>query len=347
MCIFSEEDDYILLKTKNFENESTIIDFLCAVYKDKYPLLVAWNDSYYLYKMMWPLGQGLRDTLLEITTRSLFSLELNHLPYYYKREKWSGQVIFSEMFYHHWTLLTWSQWLSTNPRKNKILKPRILHFDSHDDLNKPALFSKLNREFLVPFIDNRICDVFNPPSIAKLILQGSIGIGGFITPYLWQQDYSELHHFYWSEECTEKKIISKKIGFSFEPFAFKNEIQQLSLIFLKDSMPDYYIHSSLDHLNISDNAPIFLDIDMDFFSNEFDNSKNPIKQSAPNEKELKKRIDSFVIYLSENNILNYTKVITISLSPGFYPSRFWKHFFILKARLKELVQKKQKRLIVA
>jgi hypothetical protein len=234
-----------------------------------------------------------------------------------------------------WTLLAWSQWLSTYT--SKIGMPSeiiILHVDDHDDLMSPLVWDEDSR--WIDATTRRSIDILNPDSITHAIKSGSIGIGSFIVPLLHVIPKVQIRHL-----CATSYSVTRQGCYSLTPTLVPDQLLNASSKRIAvelnsrgdsnlevDNKSTYQVTADLDEWlqDLPTNVPILLHIDMDYFNNRFNgdsdwelygNSHNPSCE------EVIKSVNIMFNALSQSNLIDKICDTTVALSPGFFPAELW------------------------
>ncbi|MDW8243038.1 MAG: hypothetical protein RMJ88_07480 [Thermogemmata sp.] len=237
-----------------------------------------------------------------------------------------------------WTLYGWSKWLTNN---FSISQPPcevvIIHVDYHKDMMCPRIIQTACG--YEDALTGNCFSIFDPPSVKSAILSGAIGIGSYIAPVVHElpkvhirhirpaiigdKDNSEGHILRNTEPDTllrpNKPRLSMKITPTL-PQAVRCQSDECSGSYRVSS--DYsYAFSDLP------DCPVLLHIDMDYFNNRYDRdsewSKRPRKHD-PTLEQLLYEIDAMFNALTNSGISQRLTNVTVALSPGFFPSEFWR-----------------------
>jgi hypothetical protein len=232
----------------------------------------------------------------------------------------------------NWTLYSWSKWLK-NSSNNKIEQPAkliILHIDDHTDCMSPLLFMKSNNIYSDP-LSGTLIDVCSPDSIKIAIGSGAITIGSFMTPFLHRFAEVELRHLmptHRIEEAIKYKAIVPT--FAKDDFLCLNCLRPI-LVFKQGSAKTNVFYQPSDNLSkflkdIPTNVPILLHVDMDYFNNRYDGDSDWQYHDYihdPDERDVLVNIRNVFKTIFNTIPSNQIEDISISLSPGFFPSEYW------------------------
>lgn len=239
------------------------------------------------------LKERVRDSALERHVAQWFGLSLDQVD---QHAVWvtggdrSPMLLWS--FDHCWALYAWSVWLASN--KERLASPCLVHFDAHDDLSHPAARSGVPGEYVSP-ISRDSMSIWSPNSVAAFVQRGWIGIGAFIQPML--GGLPDMTSYFFAPDKGAKSLRGNRIAGG------------------KVSA------STVDLHDISPSGPILLDIDLDYFCNDLDDASG---RARPRSIEaIRERLARFDRALAATPWLGLVKVITVALSPNFFPSRHW------------------------
>lgn len=270
-------------------------------------------------------------------------------------EGWFEQVSVEEMgnywriyknamlsFNDSWSLLYWSlvvDWLRQRqvPLHNSLI---LFHVDDHKDFDSPLL--TLGGENFECIFSGRKVNFSDPRSIEQALIQKSIDIRSFITPFVYSLpaiDFLHLryadknNHFEGHLECAQvqdkllargkwKPILKQTCHKTAHQYFLSSEISSLLKVVAKDST-------------------IFLHLDCDGFNNRYNSDSLWEKQNNrfdPILEDIKEKIDELLHQIAS---LELPVFINVALSPGFFPAEFWKlickHIF-LKAEEYNLIK---------
>lgn len=267
------------------------------------------------------------DTEIEDNIRILDeNLSIKSIPY--AKVQRNG---FNLMLNDNWTLHFWSKWLKEKiDSKIPLNKVIIIHIDDHYDCMPPLLFRQADNSLKDAITGKNVC-MNVPDTIESAILSGAIAIGSFMPVILHDLESTEFRYLLPEHrnlgkdikgEIYREHIADKLFTDSYRPsLSFRKEI--------KGHQPTYLLTKNIRELlaDIEPNASILLHIDMDYFNNRFDGDSDWLfneKKHNPSSQEVLKNIEE-VFYLIRTE-LNQAQIenITIALSPGFFPSEFWK-----------------------
>lgn len=236
-----------------------------------------------------------------------------------------------------WTLLAWSQWLSSVYAEKNQLPSEIviLHVDDHDDLMSPRVWNE--ESGWNDAITSKSLNLLEPESVSNAIRSGSIGIGSFIVPLLHSIQKVQIRHL-----CATGYSVVRQGCYSLMPTLVPDQFLSLKSKRLavelhacqdldptKNSKSTYRVTADPNEWikDLPVNIPVLLHIDMDYFNNRFNGDsdwethKNP---HDPSREEVITLIDVMFSTLYQNGAMDKICDIEVALSPGFFPAEFWK-----------------------
>lgn len=223
---------------------------------------------------------------------------------------------------HCWALVAWIDATHSFDNKENIT---ILHFDSHSDLGSPFLHYNIsNFENAYHPLTNKKYDMSIIDNCFEAIARGNIGIGSFVLPFLVRHNSINFIHIHNHDTKffeKSKTFVLKSTEFLSAPF------QKLYLRDFTEGDSSLYLSScnihNLFNINFKDSLYI-IDIDCDYFCNrnEGDVRDNITPLLTP--KQLIEKISKLFDVLSELNISDKIVTFTVSFSPDFFPSQYWK-----------------------
>lgn len=236
----------------------------------------------------------------------------------------SGRVLSS--LYDTWSLLTWCEWVArTRPAsKDRIT---ILHVDDHRDLMSPRLAIKGNG--LVDMITGRPFDVRDPASVLSACDSGAVGMGSFLTPFLFAFPNCDVRHL-----CQPPKI-DRTLDWHYRATTEHDDLlrpgAERPAIALEPSqgtdMGRYRATNDLkDWLADIGNGPVLLHIDMDYFNNRYDGDGDWIdrmRRLDPPLDAVLAQIDKVSAAMEREGLIDRIEDAAVAFSPGFFPAELW------------------------
>ena len=235
-----------------------------------------------------------------------------------------------------WTLYSWSNWLADRRKRgSRIEEVVILHVDDHNDLMTPRL--TLHRDGWRDAISGKVFDLHEPTSVRSAILNGAVGVGSFMSPFIHAVPCVHLRHlsqtapdenaqdFSLVPETVADTILNVRasrpaIGIAREMAVAHNEPQRASA-------KQYRFTRQLDYwLDELPDAPVLLHVDMDYFNNRYNGDSDwtaKEQKHDPKLPEIMLAIDAMFKAIKESGVASRIENVTVALSPGFFPAEFW------------------------
>ncbi len=354
-------DDRVALEKTSFPTEQDAVAFLLALYQDQYPLLERESGHERVYRLVACSVPGVSaDDGLAERARTCFGLRPADLHRYRVFETWDGgHRTFLRACSHAWALWAWSRWLSAGGKDRfppgqappgAVPAPQegggppfVVHIDAHDDLGTPPLeCGDQPGRFRTP-VGRLPVDVARPSSIAAAVTKGSIGIGSFIAPFLHAEGEFELVHVF-PQHGPEPKRREAWIELVEEPWPVPLRRRGRPGVAIRSPARgaggerpggrggSYTLTDDLSILGeLEPSGPVLLDIDMDYFCNRLDNRELPsngpgdASGSAHSLEDVCRLIDRLGdLLLGNDDLCGRIAVVTLAVSPGFFPSEYWK-----------------------
>ena len=247
-------------------------------------------------------------------------VNLESLGSYWRFYK-NGMISFNDS----WSLFYWSllfKWLDS--QGIPTTKFTLLHIDDHVDMASPLLISQ-ESSFECIF-SHREVNFSNPESIQQALERKSIDIGSFITPLIHAIDFGHVFHWRLAHQGPSlHKTLSRatQIDTLLAP-----DKKRPSITFDKEKPANYKfsVASTLPDLHDITHGSSFLllHIDCDAFNNRYngDANWNPLRASIDlNLDQIKPKIHHLLEQVSR---LKIPVFMNVALSPGFFPSEYWK-----------------------
>jgi len=232
-----------------------------------------------------------------------------------------GRIMTS--LYDTWTLLSWCEWLTRVP-SSTTEQIVILHVDDHRDLGSPRLY--LANGVLVDAITSEEVQLKDPWTVQRAIESGAIGMGSFMTPFLWQCPQATVRHL-----CQPPKMqadVRQMLTLTTAPDTLLNPDAERLTIELVGGAID-----TEDYLGTSDTTmwshgiegrPALVHIDMDYFNNRYDGDSAWPQHTLrldPDLPTILSKVDDLINALVASKVI--IEDVSIAYSPGFFPAEFW------------------------
>lgn len=247
-----------------------------------------------------------------------------------------GRIMTS--LYDTWTLLSWCEWLARVP-SSITEEVVILHVDDHRDLGSPRLY--LANGALFDAITHEEVRLTDPLTVRKAIDSGAIGMGSFMTPFLWHCPQATVRHL-----CQPPKMqedVQKKLTLSTLHDTLLDPDAERLVIELVEGETD-----TKDYLGTSNTAiwsrgiegrPALIHIDMDYFNNRYDGDSawsQRFPRLDPSLPTMLSKVDDLINALAASKVI--IEDVSIAYSPGFFPAEFWQPIDQhLRARLAQIL----------
>ena len=237
-----------------------------------------------------------------------------------------GRVLTS--LYDTWTLDSWSEWLRDRP--GKLLEPHvILHIDDHMDLGSPRLF--ISEDHWHDAITGTEVSFAEPTSIRNAIESGAIGMGSFLTPWLYAAKRVDVRHL-----CRPPKSMRTE-DYVVTPHPHVDDLIAPGTPRLAVVTNPGKTETGISYRRTPDvvewtrdfgDGPILVHIDMDYFNNRYDGDSDWRDRDAAfdaSAQEIGAKIDELADALCAPSIASRIEDIVIAYSPGFFPAEHWQH----------------------
>lgn len=237
---------------------------------------------------------------------------------------WRDGRIFTAL-YDTWTLHSWSQWLTSAPTEltRSIV---LLHVDDHRDLGSPRLI--VGDDALIDAITGATFDLKSPDSVRKSIESGAVGMGSFITPFLYSIPSAEIRHLCQPPKVLETSCYQVDLSTYADPLLHEGSMRPSVELKPTDvrGAGTYFVTSDIALWSADlKGKSVLLHIDMDYFNNRYDGDSDWCERPDRLEPELPvilEKIDELVEALGRCGAS--FEDIAIAYSPGFFPAEFWR-----------------------
>lgn len=337
-----DSEECLVLEKIAFADMNAAISKMAAIYQDRTPVLRRESARQWCFDMK--LSRALRpqrDALLEENLRRHFDVDLiqSCALQFSERIGPNNKIFYGLTLDHCYALGQWSRWCAErSPDSDQPIL--LLHFDAHDDLGSPSIVPMAEPGQFGSLIDSSIMTISDVRSVNRFIHRGFIGIGSFIIPLLHTQPSTQFLHIIpqgneapWVRRQKEmvleieqrfygdrvaKSLVARSPAHGEE--GNRRSVQTNDLSFLR----------TIDH-----QGSVFLDIDLDYFCNTYDSNQPVEIEPSPNV--IKRRMDEVIVALRDSSILKNLEVVTLALSPDFFPSSLWSLAFDFASNLKKMV----------
>lgn len=236
--------------------------------------------------------------------------------------RWRDGRIMTSL-YDTWTLMSWCEWLHRAPAGTAD-QAVVLHVDDHRDLASPRLF--LRGTTLVDAITADEVQLTEPATVQRAIESGAIGMGSFMTPFLWEFPRTTVRHL-----CQPPKMhveIRGGLAFRSVPDTLLNPAAARPAVHLVESLAGAGVYVGTSDVREwsrdIEGRPALVHIDMDYFNNRYDgDSAWPLRVSRldPDLPAMFSKVDELIDSLAASKAV--LEDVAIAYSPGFFPAEYW------------------------
>jgi hypothetical protein len=237
----------------------------------------------------------------------------------------SGRILTS--LYDTWTLHSWSQWLARHPR-SVTEGLVVLHVDDHRDLAPPRLF--VEDGVLRDAVNAAPVDLGDSESVRQAILSGALGMGSFLTPFLYFVPNTEVRQLCQPPKATMTRDFRILATTQADTLLCPGAPRPAVLLEPQRRATGpgcYRVTPNVDAwLDAMGKGPILLHIDMDYFNNRYDGDtdwRERARSLDPPLGVVLTKIDELTQVLRNSGVGPRIEDIVISYSPGFFPAEFW------------------------
>ncbi|HEX3651877.1 MAG TPA: hypothetical protein VHU18_03540 [Rhizomicrobium sp.] len=238
------------------------------------------------------------------------------------------------------TLRSWCEWLAARDSDSRA--PLVLHVDDHRDLGSPRLF--IDEGGLCDAITGDRVSMTEPDTVAAAISSGAIGMGSFLTPFLYALPGAEIRHLCQPPKAT--KTSDFVVEHITRPDTLIDPTKQRPAVLLRPETEasgpgTYRVTPDLrSWLGGVPEGPTLLHIDMDYFNNRYDGDSGWHDQPEkldPNFEDIAEKIKALGDALRTHGIMDRIEDAVVAYSPGFFPAEYWKNTdLLLREHLSEL-----------
>lgn len=237
----------------------------------------------------------------------------------------SGRVLTA--LYDTWTLPSWSEWIV---RAKPVSGERItiLHIDDHRDLGSPRL--GIEGDEFRDLITGKPFDVRNPASVMSACESGAVGMGSFMTPFLWSFPNCDVRHL------GQPPKLSGTVDFAIMPATINDDllapgVERPAIDLSPVSKPGLGRFRATNDISAwlgdIEPGPVLLHIDMDYFNNRYDGDgdwPDRFPRHDPPIALVLARIGEVAAAMRQAGIINRIQDTVVAFSPGFFPAEMWR-----------------------
>lgn len=331
-------NDVIVLEQDGHGDEAAV----WRLYNEKVPVLRHRTSRESVYELV-PAWQSTltRDPDLEQALDRVFHVPAHALfSYRYVADAPIRPTLLIAMS-NAWALWAWAGWIREHGIPDSLLLVRL---DAHPDLAAPSLLATAERSVYHLPVGGQRMNILDPSDVERAIERGFVGIGSFVAPFVHALGGAcEIVHLVPSAAtAAETWTDHHRLTRIHEPLQGLGRGGLRPALRLDPSEFDplagsRYVAGSgaaaIAALNLE--RPIFLDIDMDYFCNDYDDRLNRTEADGPSSAEVARRIEAtgelLRAWLPRGNVV----LASISLSPGFFPARHWEESLAGAVRIVE------------
>jgi hypothetical protein len=234
-----------------------------------------------------------------------------------------------------WSLYYWSLLFSWLQSKNEIPKKvTLLHVDDHRDLASPLIILNEDCKSIeaTPYrclFSSQGVDFADPESIANSISVKSIDIASFNSPFLHMCKSSiNMLHLRYAEVSSQ---FEKNLSCTFTPDSLLAPGRLRPSLNVGEASGShlYSIATKPEDLfeSMHDSSLILLHLDCDAFNNRYNRDSNWTYQKPSVDWNLQQIKDKISDLLKKTCQLSLPVYLNVALSPGFFPSEYWKEVY--------------------
>ncbi|WP_322923887.1 hypothetical protein [Paenibacillus campi] len=307
-------------------NANDAMDQLFEIFEDKYPILVAEDQTKWYFQLNWPIDKYWYVDPDLFSQKNDNILSCNDIPTYYKQYD-DGRMHISVSMLHSKAILGISEIL------HFIKIDTIVHIDDHSDLMAPLLYRQGDGFYTSLFEGEiKITDINH---MEKCIERGVFGIGSYLSAFILMTEPGFIYHIKQSSAFISSttyslypRIKSQHIG----GYSLKQTFLDKKDRHEGDALWKYKQTNNFEDVEETV-GNVWLDIDLDYFSNRYDRdtdwkNKNTLN---PNRAEMIALMQHTLLKITTSHWIKQVQFVSISYSPGFFPSEYFKeaqHFFI-------------------
>lgn len=267
----------------------------------------------------WPMTP-FPDEKAEEVALQMFGLDVPKISSFRRGERWGETRFYLLSLSHAWALWAWSHALRS-PAEEPLT---LIHLDAHADLEIPSLVCTGERWRFDAPVGRDHLDLREPGSIATCIEEGFIGIGSFIVPLLYAN-----HRCHFVSVEPDPIPRGPRLAYLSPRWVPHHSLVGLhdrpAAIADREGSQSYLRIGNLDDLaRLKPTGSVLLDIDMDYFCNPFEESEHSRERPLGHSwTDIESVIDGVLDVLQDAPWRSLVRVITVALSPGFFPSEYW------------------------
>lgn len=299
------------------------MDLLFDHFPDHYPELVADRDDAWIFRLGWSPDPAYYVDPLVLQGAQAYGVDLETMPRLVRSEQING-TLFSLSMLHSRALLAACASLNSNDVERGTV---IVHIDDHSDLMPLLLSPEINQRQFQDEIFQQTVDLSDPNALEQAIDRGVITKGNFLTAYLLAMPPGCLIHTGPGVEERAMWLVPRPYQTAFAGRSYS----QTGLQMQEQAAPGLWGFRQTRHLpddlSIDTHERVWLDVDLDAFCNRYCGDSDLRYQIATTREceEMRERIEQFLSQLAEARWVAQIAVVTIAISPGFFPAEYWSY----------------------
>jgi hypothetical protein len=315
--------EHVCVEKRQYPNAPAAAAAVRDIWKDHPVSIVSESAHEWCFRACsgWPMTPFPDDNAEEVA-QAMFGLDISQINAFHHAEYWANGRFYVLSLSHCWALWAWSYALQ------RLTEPlTLVHLDAHADLEIPALVcSDAAGRFTAP-VGSHCLNLTESASVASFIEHGFIGVGSFIVPLVFANPNCHFVHV----EPIEPRPRAPRLAY-LEPRRVAHQSlfgvhERPAAVIESEGKQCYLRLSNLDDLaRLDPYGSVLLDIDMDYFCNPFEaEEKNGGggNISCHCWEEIEQAIARVTTVLQSSMWGEYVRIVTVALSPGFFPSRYW------------------------
>jgi hypothetical protein len=311
---------HFTFEKKYSPNENVAMDHIFDILLDKYPSLHSENETSWMFELGkptvldWYVDKELPDNIGRV-----LDLKLEDLPGFYEYSAIEDVETVISMF-HSYALVAGSHFMKKYPEKHIT---SIIHIDDHTDM-MPALTKEGEGEV----------NLSQPDEILEKINYGTIGMGNFLTNFILHSKPGQIYHVKNDGQSSEVASFDKwelavschNVNLGGHTFKKTEVYPNMKVGEENASCWTYQLCNKFPAtLPLGSSESVWLDIDLDFFSNRYNKDSDWEKLSSynPSLREVKQSLIQMKKDIMNASWIQQLAVLTVSYSPGFFPSEYF------------------------
>lgn len=299
------------------------MDVLFEHFPDHCPKLVVDRDDVWIFSLGWSPDPAYYIDPLVLEGAQAYGTDLQTMPRFVRNEQ-INDTIFSLSMVHSRALLAACASLNSNYVERGTT---IVHIDDHSDLMPLLLSWEINQRQFHDEVFQQAVDLSDPDALERAIDRGVITKSNFLTAYLLAMPPGCLIHIGSSVEERTMWLAPRPYQTAFAGRSFTQTRMHIQEQMAPGLWEFRQARRLPDDLSIDIHERIWLDVDLDAFCNRYCGDSDLRYQIATTKEceEMKARIEGFLSQLAEVRWVAQIAVVTIAISPGFFPTEYWSY----------------------